>query len=167
MSSTASASAYWRVAGMSYLKYSNLCATLVRDALKEPLKASAKARELVYFKNVTYKDGKPDTQGAHGMIFALCAAQVRAGCPLDDVRNGIVGVSARAALQAHGLFAERACRFFIWALYFKSACLRHVHHSGDGVTHRGAACITSRGNRPAAGLVCALPVRAMTSRAWP
>ena len=49
---------------MSYLKYSNLCATMVRDALKEPLKESAKARELVYFKNVTYKDSKPDAQSA-------------------------------------------------------------------------------------------------------
>ena len=66
MSSTASASAYWRVAGMSYLKYSNLCATMVRDALKEPLKEQAKARELVYFKNVTYKNGKPESQGALG-----------------------------------------------------------------------------------------------------
>lgn len=64
MSSTATASAYWRVAGMSYLKYSNLCATMVRDALKEPLKDAAKTRELVYFKNVTYKDGKPDQQSA-------------------------------------------------------------------------------------------------------
>lgn len=64
MSSTAAASAYWRVAGMSYLKYSNLCATMMRDALKEPLKEAAKAREQVNFKNVTYKDGKVDKQSA-------------------------------------------------------------------------------------------------------
>ena len=49
---------------MSYLKYSNLCATMVRDALKEPLRAQAKTREMVYYKNVTYKDGKPDQQCA-------------------------------------------------------------------------------------------------------
>lgn len=63
MSSTAAASAYWRVAGLSYLQYSNLCATMVRDALKEPMKESAKAREIVFFKNITYKDGKPSSQG--------------------------------------------------------------------------------------------------------
>ena len=28
--------AYWRIAGMSYLKYSNLCAEVVRGSLKEP-----------------------------------------------------------------------------------------------------------------------------------
>jgi F-type H+-transporting ATPase subunit epsilon len=64
MSSTAARSSYWRVAGMSYLKYSNLCATMVRDALKEPLKETAKAREMVYFKEVGYESGKPATQSA-------------------------------------------------------------------------------------------------------
>lgn len=48
---------------MSYLKYSNLCATMLRDSLKAPLKEAAKARELVYFKNASYKNGKVDTQG--------------------------------------------------------------------------------------------------------
>jgi hypothetical protein len=48
---------------MSYLKYSNLCAAMVRDALKPNLKAAAKAREVIHFKNVTYKDGKTVKQG--------------------------------------------------------------------------------------------------------
>ena len=30
---------YWRAAGMTYLKYSNTCAELVRQALKEPLRS--------------------------------------------------------------------------------------------------------------------------------
>jgi F-type H+-transporting ATPase subunit epsilon len=64
MSSTATASSYWRVAGMSYLKYSNLCAAMVRDALKPDQKKAAKAREAVYFKNATYKGGKLDKQGS-------------------------------------------------------------------------------------------------------
>lgn len=62
MSSSASASAYWRVAGLSYLQYSNLCATMLRDALKEPLKEAAKVREIVYFKNVVYEKGQPVKQ---------------------------------------------------------------------------------------------------------
>ena len=57
------ASAYWRVAGMSYLKYSSLCADMVRAALKEPHKAAAKARETVYFKTTIWKDGIPEKQG--------------------------------------------------------------------------------------------------------
>ena len=30
---------YWRAAGMTYLKYSNTCAELVRQALKEPARS--------------------------------------------------------------------------------------------------------------------------------
>ncbi|EFN52734.1 hypothetical protein CHLNCDRAFT_48298 [Chlorella variabilis] len=62
MSSSAAASAYWRVAGMTYLKYSNLCADMVRAALKEPVKAKAKAREIIYFRQSLWKDGVPQKQ---------------------------------------------------------------------------------------------------------
>jgi hypothetical protein len=64
---------------MSYLKYSNLCASMLRNALKEPLKESAKAREIVYFKNVSYKNGKADTQGT--VLATECATQLRPGGP--------------------------------------------------------------------------------------
>lgn len=62
-SAAAAASAYWRVAGMSYLKYSGLCADMVRASLKEPFKSQAKAKEIVYFRSATWKDGKPEKQG--------------------------------------------------------------------------------------------------------
>ncbi|KAL4854434.1 ATP synthase subunit epsilon [Chlorella vulgaris] len=52
----------WRVAGMTYLKYSNLCADMVRAALKEPAKAKAKAREIIYFRQALWKDGQPQKQ---------------------------------------------------------------------------------------------------------
>lgn len=63
MSSSAAASSYWRVAGMSYLKYSNLCADMLRSSLKEPMKTKAKLREAVYFRAAIWKDGKPEKQG--------------------------------------------------------------------------------------------------------
>lgn len=63
MSSSASASAYWRVAGMSYLKYSGLCADMVRAALKEPVRTKAKTREVVFFRRAEWKDGQPQKQG--------------------------------------------------------------------------------------------------------
>ncbi|CAK0783321.1 hypothetical protein CVIRNUC_006520 [Coccomyxa viridis] len=62
MSSSAAASSYWRVAGMSYLKYANLCADMVRGSLKEPTKTKAKLREAVYYRAATWKDGKPEKQ---------------------------------------------------------------------------------------------------------
>lgn len=57
MSATAAASSYWRVAGMSYLKYSNLCADMVRSALKGPAKEAAKQREAIYFRYVDSAQG--------------------------------------------------------------------------------------------------------------
>lgn len=63
MSSSASASSYWRVAGMSYLKYSGLAADMVRASLKEPFKSKAKLREAVYFKSALWKDGQQQQQG--------------------------------------------------------------------------------------------------------
>jgi len=62
MSSSAAASSYWRVAGMSYLKYANLCADMVRSSLKEPNRSKAKLREAVYYRAATWKDGKPEKQ---------------------------------------------------------------------------------------------------------
>lgn len=62
MSSSAAASAYWRVAGMSYLKYSGLCADMVRAALKEPAKTKARTREVVFFRRADWKDGQPQKQ---------------------------------------------------------------------------------------------------------
>ena len=53
------ASAYWRVAGMTYLKYANLCADMVRAALKEPVKAQALKRETVFFRGTKWSEGKP------------------------------------------------------------------------------------------------------------
>eukprot|EP00192_Tetraselmis_astigmatica_P023468 CAMPEP_0117657914 /NCGR_PEP_ID=MMETSP0804-20121206/5583_1 /TAXON_ID=1074897 /ORGANISM="Tetraselmis astigmatica, Strain CCMP880" /LENGTH=74 /DNA_ID=CAMNT_0005464397 /DNA_START=97 /DNA_END=321 /DNA_ORIENTATION=- len=59
MSTPIAASAYWRIAGMSYLKYANLCADMVRSAMKEgPAKSSAKAREAVYYKASSWANGK-------------------------------------------------------------------------------------------------------------
>merc|ERR1739848_259033 len=45
-------SAFWRASGMTYVKYSNLCAEVVRACLKEPAFTTAKARNTVYFKHV-------------------------------------------------------------------------------------------------------------------
>lgn len=47
---------------MTYLKYSNLCADMVRAALKEPVKAKAKIRETIYYRSSLWKDGQPQTQ---------------------------------------------------------------------------------------------------------
>ena len=80
----------WRVAGMSYLKYSNLCADMVRAALKEPVKLKAKTREAVYFRSAVWKNGAPEKQGG------CCCCCSRVGW----VGSGGWGVSGRAALAS-------------------------------------------------------------------
>jgi hypothetical protein len=47
MSAAANSAAYWRIAGMSYLKYANACAEIVRGALKEP--HLSKVRAFVFY----------------------------------------------------------------------------------------------------------------------
>ncbi len=46
------------VAGMTYLRYANLCADMLRNALKEPHKAKAQARQVITYKYSPYSDGK-------------------------------------------------------------------------------------------------------------
>ncbi|CEF98687.1 ATPase, F1 complex, epsilon subunit,mitochondrial [Ostreococcus tauri] len=58
-SAAANSAAYWRIAGMSYLKYANACGEIVRQSLKEPFLSQAKARETVYYKMTEFASGKP------------------------------------------------------------------------------------------------------------
>ncbi|KAJ0515041.1 putative H(+)-transporting two-sector ATPase [Helianthus annuus] len=59
MASTA-AVPFWRSAGMTYITYSNICANLVRNCLKEPYKSEAISREKVHFSVTKWADGKPE-----------------------------------------------------------------------------------------------------------
>ncbi|CAO2837897.1 unnamed protein product [Amaranthus hypochondriacus] len=59
MSGQAAAAPFWRAAGMTYITYSNICANLVRNCLKEPFKSEALAREKVHYAVSKFADGKP------------------------------------------------------------------------------------------------------------
>ncbi|KAF9592102.1 hypothetical protein IFM89_011940 [Coptis chinensis] len=48
---------FWRAAGMTYISYSNICASLVRNCLKEPHKSEAINREKVHFSVSKWSDG--------------------------------------------------------------------------------------------------------------
>ncbi|XP_044495128.1 ATP synthase subunit epsilon, mitochondrial-like [Mangifera indica] len=50
---------FWRAAGMTYITYSNICANLVRNCLKEPHKTEAINREKVHFSISKWEDGIP------------------------------------------------------------------------------------------------------------
>ncbi|KAL6335781.1 hypothetical protein AAG906_039544 [Vitis piasezkii] len=50
---------FWRAAGMTYISYSNICANLVRNCLKEPFKSEALTREKVHFSISKWDNGVP------------------------------------------------------------------------------------------------------------
>ncbi|CAK8574531.1 unnamed protein product [Lathyrus oleraceus] len=60
MASAGGAVPFWRAAGMTYITYSNICANLVRNCLKEPHKTEAISREKVHFSLSKWIDGKPE-----------------------------------------------------------------------------------------------------------
>lgn len=54
---------------MSYLKYAGLCSDMVRAALVPELRAKARTREVVYYRESVWKDGKPEKQSAPPYCF--------------------------------------------------------------------------------------------------
>ena len=53
MSSTGTT--FWRLAGMTFLQYSQTSAAVVRLCLKEPLRTKALAREKIFFKKLVWR----------------------------------------------------------------------------------------------------------------
>ncbi|KAF3651541.1 ATP synthase subunit epsilon, mitochondrial [Capsicum annuum] len=99
------AAPFWRSAGMTYITYSNLCANLVRNCLKEPYKTEALSREKVHYSISKWVDGKPqkpssktDLSGPHGpeqlRVEIPLAHQTGSGC--EGVMNGMNHTSIRA-----------------------------------------------------------------------
>ncbi|CAN6831099.1 unnamed protein product [Brassica oleracea] len=83
MASTA-AVPFWRAVGMTCITYSNICANLVRNCLKEPFKTESMSSEKVHFSLSKWADGKPQKPAlelysgslpprrSHGKISTLC-----------------------------------------------------------------------------------------------
>ncbi|KAF8389322.1 hypothetical protein HHK36_026016 [Tetracentron sinense] len=89
---------FWRAAGMTYITYSNICASLVRNCLKEPHKTEAISREKVHFAVSKWADGKPQKpnlgsraldelgiSGSGGVLWDLVRIW-----PPRDVKRGIL-----------------------------------------------------------------------------
>jgi len=49
---------FYRAAGMSYVRYANICADLMRSVLKEPAKTKALQRQTIYFRSAAWENGK-------------------------------------------------------------------------------------------------------------
>ena len=60
---------FYRAAGMSYLRYANICADMLRGVLKEPFKTKALQRQVVSYRSSTWADGKA---GPGGELLLCC-----------------------------------------------------------------------------------------------
>ncbi|KAI8126551.1 hypothetical protein FF38_05381 [Lucilia cuprina] len=49
----------WRAAGLTYIQYSNICAKVLRQALKSDLRAEAAKRADSHVKFTPWTNGKP------------------------------------------------------------------------------------------------------------
>ena len=58
----------WKNVGMTYLKYADLCATHVRNALKEPMKTKSAAMSDMHIRIMQWEGGKRGKPGAHQLL---------------------------------------------------------------------------------------------------
>lgn len=56
---------------MTYVGYSNLCAKMVRNCLKEPYRSESINREQVHFSISKWADGKPEKPSKFSLLFSL------------------------------------------------------------------------------------------------
>jgi F-type H+-transporting ATPase subunit epsilon len=56
---------YWRTAGFSFVRYSNFCASVTRNALKEPMRTQAKNRDSVSLTIMQWANGKAPQPAAY------------------------------------------------------------------------------------------------------
>ena len=62
----------WKNVGMTYLKYADLCATHLRNALKEPAKSKAFTRSDMHARVMVWEDGK---RGKPEIVEKMAAAK--------------------------------------------------------------------------------------------
>ncbi len=54
---------FYRAAGLTFLRYANISADLLRNVLKEPFKSKAQARSAISYRYAPYDDGKAGKTG--------------------------------------------------------------------------------------------------------
>ncbi len=80
---------FWRMAGLSFLGYSNICAMTLRNAVKEPLKTRLAAYNKLNLKIQKYSGGKADERGAYFLSCALVLASRL--CQLAALQRNLCG----------------------------------------------------------------------------
>ena len=150
MSATAATSAYWRAAGMTYLKYANLCAEVLRGSLKEPFLGKVRpARAGVCL------------AGPHGALAGRAggARGARGRGPTDQDPGFVLSSpSAGAALTAGSPRAQAKAREIV---YFKATPFADGKAGKPGAWQRSACAL---GLRRATQSLCSATLPAAPAR---
>lgn len=85
---------YWRAAGVSYLRYSNLCADALRSALKPAAAKKGAAKTPFSMTKSTWESGKPVARG----MFLSYGRGVVGGLGVSPLKRG----AAEGGRECHG-----------------------------------------------------------------
>ena len=103
----------WKNVGMTYLKYADLCATHVRNALKEPAKTKAMAKSDMHARVMQWTNGK---RGTPGKLRTIIRKRRPPACddvscpPALSARRPSVALMTRCLLRAsHGCHFKWSC----------------------------------------------------------
>ena len=126
----------WRNVGITYLKYADICATHVRNALKEPAKTKAKSSSNMHARIVQWEAGKRgDPRELHPAPLRVAPPSTGTGCcphvsPVQSLAEE--GGRGRGRLQTQGGCDTAEAGHEGWA----------ARWAGDGVAQQTAALCT-------------------------
>ena len=99
----------WKNVGMTYLKYADLCATHLRNALKEPAKSKASSLSNMHARVLQWEGGKRGKAGTHpGEGSGAHQACTPAGEQYCQARAGPCAPALRPSTVRYRLCTKRA-----------------------------------------------------------
>ena len=118
----------WKNVGMTYLKYADLCATHVRNALKEPMKTKAQSLSDMHVRIMQWEGGKrgaPGVQSSSAAPLSFPTFSLRARRMANITGPGRRGTLVTPAESTRGASLEsyhsRACACALQPLYLRTS----------------------------------------------
>jgi F-type H+-transporting ATPase subunit epsilon len=131
----------WRQAGISYLRYANICAQVVRRSLKEPMRAKAVQRDNANMKVQVFENGKrtavrefcfllvllgffkPSSRMILQRILIRCVCSVYSRAPLCNLTHGCIHFPSKAKQETYQYACTIHCPCDVCAEFTYPTCL--------------------------------------------
>eukprot|EP00878_Enallax_costatus_P036194 GHUV01040561.1.p1 GENE.GHUV01040561.1~~GHUV01040561.1.p1 ORF type:complete len:135 (-),score=15.06 GHUV01040561.1:749-1153(-) len=112
---------FYRAAGLSYLRYANICADIMRSVMKEPFKTKALQRQTISFRSAVWSDGK------HGPSGASDPATCRFAPSRNSHGNPCCSMAGHLIAEVLDTAADACC------------CIPHISHAASLAFERDSA----------------------------